>query len=93
MKRDKREIIIWILVIVLLIALGILLYIFLIKPALSGMVTQGQNQGFQQGVQYTVYSIMQQTVSCNPQGVPLTFGNQTIHIIAIECLTQPQQQI
>ena len=45
-----------------------------------------QNEGYA----YAVVSIMQQAVSCQP--VPLTFGNDTIDMIAVECVNQALQQ-
>lgn len=77
MERKKLFII---LISVIIILLGILVYFFFAKPAIQNM----QNQAAQQGAQYAVYMIMQQASTC--QQVPLTFGNQTINLIAVECL-------
>lgn len=45
---------------------------------------------FNQGTEYAVVQIMQSAVTC--QQVPLTMGNQTINLIAVECLQQEQAQ-
>ena len=72
--------IVLILILVIVVLLGVVLYTFAIRPAISGYVVNRQNEG----VQFAVASIMQQaTQQCQP--VPLTFGNQTIHMIAIGC--------
>lgn len=86
MKRDKRKILIWILVIALLIVLGILAYFFLITPMLNGFVIAGYNQGVTSAVNY----LIDKAATCQP--IPVTMGNQTANLIAIECLTQAQPQ-
>ena len=73
------------IIIVIVLLLGVISYAFLLRPALNSYVIKSQNQG----VQYALLSIMQQAATC--QTVPLTFGNQTINIVAVECLQQPQQ--
>ncbi len=83
---NKRKVLITILVVVIVVMAAILAYVFLIRPALTGFVVRGQDQG----VEFAIVSIMQQAATCQP--VPLSFGNQTINLIAIECLQQPQPQ-
>jgi len=86
MKEGKTKIIILSLIIIIVLLLGIGGYIFLVQPALNGLVVLGQNQG----VQYAVLTIAQQAATC--QQVPLPIGNnQTLNIIAVDCLTQPAQ--
>ena len=84
MRRDKRKIIIWILVIAILIVLGILSYFFLIRPMINGFVIAGYNQGVTSAVTY----LIDKATTCQP--IPVTLGNKTTSLIAIECLTQPQ---
>lgn len=43
-------------------------------------------QGAQYGYEQAVVQVVQQAVTCKP--VPLRIGNETISIIAIDCLTQ-----
>lgn len=86
MAKDKRDLLVLGLIIAVVLLLGILVYLFLVQPALSGLVVQGQNQG----MQYTVLQIAQQASTC--QTVPLTVGNnQTMELIWVQCLQQPQQ--
>lgn len=85
MGKDKRDVLVLSLIIAVVILLGILAYVFLLKPALSGLVVQGQNQG----VQYTVLQIAQQASTC--QTVSLPVGNQTIDLIWVNCLQQTTQ--
>lgn len=82
MKKDRRNILILILILVIVLLLGLISYALLIRPALSGLVIEGQNQGYS----YAIASLIQEAATCQP--VPVTFGNQTINLIAMECLQQ-----
>lgn len=84
MERDKTRLVIVILTLLVLILASFVIYAFAIKPTISGYAINAQNQG----IEFAVISIMQQAASC--QQVPLTFGNQTINLIAVECLQVPQ---
>ena len=44
---------------------------------------------YQQGVQAAITQIYQSAAPPNCQQVPIFFNNQTINIIAVECLTAP----
>ena len=79
MKSDKTKVLIFGLIFVIVVLLGFVMYSFVIKPTFTGYVINAQNEG----VQFAVASIMQQAATCQP--VPLTFGNQTINMIAIGC--------
>lgn len=46
-------------------------------------------QGAQAGYQQAVLQLMQQAATCRQ--VPLFYNNQTINVIAVECLSQAQQ--
>lgn len=90
MKQDKNKIIILSLIVVVAILLGIIAYIFFVSPAINGLVVQGQNLGAQQ----IILAIAQQAATC--QTVPLTVGDQTVILVATnclpsECLQQPQK--
>lgn len=82
---DKRKVLITLLIAVIIVLVVIIIYAFVIRPAYSGYVIDKQNEG----IQIAIFSIMQRAATCQP--VPLTFGNQTINIIAVECLQQPVQ--
>jgi hypothetical protein len=79
--KDKRDLLIWILGIIVVALLLLLAYIFLIKPALNGLVVEGYYLGQEEAVS----SIVQYAKTC--QQLPLTYGNETINIIAVECLS------
>ncbi len=82
--NSKRLTVILIGIIVVLLVVG--LYAFVVRPSINGFAVSAYNGG----VQDAVLTIMQQAVQCkNP--VPLTLGNQTINLVAIECLQQAQQ--
>lgn len=86
MKKQKIAIIT--LAILLVIAAG---YIGLGKY--NNWKQQGQIEVFQQGAQYgfeqAVIQVAQQAVTC--EQVPLRIENQTINMIAVECLQQQGQ--
>ena len=85
MIQNKSGLVILLLSLSVIVLLGFVIYAFGIKPAISGYVTSAQNQG----VEFAVVSIMQQVASCHQ--VPLTFGNQTINLIVVECLQVPTE--
>jgi flagellar basal body-associated protein FliL len=85
MKAEKNRLMI-ILILVIVVLLGIIAYAFVLKPVLNGYTIKSQNEG----VQYTIFTIMQQASKC--QQVPLTFQNQTMNLIWVDCLQQQTQQ-
>ena len=85
MKAEKNRLMI-VLILVIVVLLGIVAYAFVLKPVFNGYTIKSQNEG----VQYAVFTIMQQAAKC--QQVPLTFQNQTMNIIWVDCLQQAVQQ-
>jgi flagellar basal body-associated protein FliL len=83
---DKKKILITLLVAIIVVMAAILAYTFLIRPSITGYTIEKQNQA----IEFAVFSIMQQATTCQP--VPLTFGNQTINIMAMGCPGCFQQQ-
>jgi hypothetical protein len=81
MGKDKRDKVILALVVVVILLAGFLSYLFLVQPALSGLVAQGQNEG----VEYAIAYLAQQLVQCPSTGVPITYQNQTMNLVALEC--------
>lgn len=81
--EKKTGAIIIVLIILLVLALSYIGY-----TEYSKRQTQKQLSAFQQGVQagyeQAIVQIVQQAATC--QQVPLRIGNQTINIIAVECL-------
>ena len=86
MGKDKKDKVILALVVVILLLLGVVGYIFLIRPAISGFAIQSQNEG----VQYAILSIAQQAATCKTVSLPV--GNQTMDIIWVKCLQQQATQ-
>ena len=80
MAKDKRDKLILILILVVAALLLVLAFIFLILPAINGMVVQGQSQGYN----YAVEQLFSLASQC--QKIPITFENQTINLVAVECL-------
>ena len=84
MGENKTGLIIVVLVLIVLILLGIVVYAFVINPAIDRYIISTQNQGAQLAVNY----IADLAKQC--QTVPINIGeNQTINLIAIECLQAP----
>jgi hypothetical protein len=75
---------------ILLLVIGILVlflvYLFVVKPQITGYVVNAQNQGYA----FAIASVMQQAATC--QAIPLTLGNQTMNLVWIDCLQQQPQQ-
>ena len=84
MKKPKLVIIILILVITVLA--GLIIYLLAIRPAISGYAVRLQNQGYT----FAIASVMDQAKTC--QTVPLTFGNETMNMIWVECFRQQVQE-
>jgi len=87
MKEEKKmRMLILALVFIIVALAGVVAYAFAIRPAFTGYAVNAYNGG----VQDAILAIMQRAVQC--QQVPLTFQNQTINLVAVECLQQLQQQ-
>jgi hypothetical protein len=88
MVKDKKNVVILVLSIFVVISALFLLYFLVIRPSLDNLRIQERNYGYQ----YAVYTLFQQAASCPSTGVPLTIYNNTINLFAIECLQQATQQ-
>ncbi|MDP3881253.1 MAG: hypothetical protein Q8Q31_00025 [Nanoarchaeota archaeon] len=88
----KQTIIIILLGVLLLGAIGYIGYAQYNKWQQNKQITAYAT--FQQGAQYgyeqAVTQLYQQAVTC--QAVPVKIGEQSINMIAVECLQQQQQQ-
>lgn len=71
-----------VLVLAVIILTMIVIYAFVIKPAINGYTIRAQTEGYN----YAIVSLIQEAQSCKP--IPLTFNNQTVNIIAVNCLQQ-----
>jgi hypothetical protein len=88
-KLNKNSVIFTILILLLI---GSFTYIFLQeysswKFKKEAMIYQ---QGAQYGYEQTVKFLYEQVLSC--QQIPLTVQNETINIIAVECLVENQEK-
>ena len=82
MAKDKRDVLVLSLFLIIVLLLGVVGYTLLLKPAISGLVTQERNQG----IQYTITAIAQQAATCKTVSLPV--GNQTMDLIWVNCLQQ-----
>jgi hypothetical protein len=89
MVKEKRDILVITLILVIVVLLGFLGYMFVVAPAINAKVVDWANQGYNKGVQDAVVAIAQKATTC--QQVPLSIGNQTLNIVAVDCLKQPAQ--
>jgi len=83
LRLNKNEIVIFLLVILLIVAIGYIVFDKLQENKARREIEIYQ-QGAQYGYQSAVIQIMQQATSC--QQVPLYAENMTINLIAVECL-------
>lgn len=85
MKNNKISLLVKILILVIVILLAIIAYVFIVRPTITGYIIEGHNQGYERAI----LQIAEQATTC--QQVPLTIGEQTINLIAVECLQPPQE--
>lgn len=78
------------LVIGLIVVSGCLAY-FKYSTSKAVQDLEKWQEGAQYGNQATLLEIVQQAVTCKT--VPITVGNQTINLIAVECLQQDQEEV
>lgn len=78
--RANKNLLIASLIIIILVLLGIIIYIFAIKPAISNYVIGTQNQG----IDYALAIIVQQIQQNGYVQIPI--GNQTLILVP----AQPQ---
>ncbi len=92
MIKGKQNRLVIGLILIIVVLFGVIGYIFLLNPAINGFAINQQKIGAQYGAQYTVLTIAQQAAQC--KAVPLTIGNETIDLVAVNCLPasclQPQ---
>lgn len=84
-NKNKTRLIIGILFFVIVVLLIVLIYAFVIRPVFTGKIVKAQNRGYE----YAFIQIAQQAATCKQ--VHLRIGNQTITLIAVECLQQVQE--
>ena len=78
MTKDKMKIFLGVVVVVLLL---VLIGLLVVKP----IIEKRDGKIYNQGIRFAIGAVMQEVSSCDI--IPLTYDNQTIEIIAIECLS------
>lgn len=78
-KLDKQNILVIVLSLLLIIAVGYIGYGYY-----SNVNARNQMNAAQMGYEQAVVQLFRQAASC--QQVPLRVGNQTINLVAVECL-------
>jgi len=85
MVVNKTGLIMKILVLIIAILIIVIVYAFVVRPVITAKAIETYNSG----VEYAIFTVMQQVATC--QQVPLTFGNQTMNVVWVECLQQTPQ--
>ena len=83
---NRTRLLIVFLVLIIVILAGVLLFTFFLKPKVTGYTTQRQIEG----AQIVLADIIRVVAQCQP--FPVTVGNQTINLVALECLQLPPVQ-
>ena len=83
---NRTRILIVLLVLIIVVLAGILVFNFFVKPTVTGYTTQRQIQGYQ----IALADIIRVVAQCQP--FPVAVGNQTINLVALECLQLPPVQ-
>ena len=91
MEKSAKKVIMALSAVVVVLVL-VVIYALAIRPAINGYAVNVGNDAYNQGLQYAVVSIMQQAAQCANSGVPLTYQNQTMHLVALECYQGAQTQ-
>ena len=86
---SKKNIVIVVLVVLLVVALAYIGYSFYNQSQIRTQTLMLQ-QGAQIGYQQAVVQLYSEAIKCN--SVPITIQNQTINLIAVECLQSLQNQ-
>lgn len=86
-KRNRAGLVIGILILVIIALLVVIAYAFVVNPAITAHVIKSQTQGYE----YAIVQIAQTAGYPSCQQVPLRIGNQTVNLIAVECLQQSLQ--
>lgn len=88
MRENKSKVLVVSLVVVSTLLLGLVMYMFVVRPAITGYTVKKQTEGYQVGYADAITQIMQQAAQCQ-QPVPLTSGETTMNLIWVDCLQQP----
>jgi CHASE3 domain sensor protein len=81
MAKEKRDILVIALVIVVVLLLGFISYMFLIQPAINAQVVGWANKGYNQAQVDMINSMLSQLQQNGYVLLPTGEGNQTIALI------------
>ncbi|MEK6741751.1 MAG: hypothetical protein AABX68_01025 [Nanoarchaeota archaeon] len=83
---DRTKALIVILVLIIVVLVGVVTFTFLIKPKVTGYTTNLQIEG----ANLALTQVLGVVAQCQP--FPINVGNQTITLVALECIQAAQQQ-
>jgi hypothetical protein len=81
MVKSKRDILVISLIIVIAILLGIVLYFFLIQPAINAQVINWANKGYTQAQVDIINTILSQIQENGYVSIPTGVENQTMILV------------
>ncbi len=68
------------LIIIVILLVGFIVSILVVKP----VVERRDDRIFNEGIRFAIGAVMQEVSTCNM--IPLTYDNQIINIVAVDCL-------
>jgi CHASE3 domain sensor protein len=81
MAKEKRDILVIALIVVVVLLLGFISYTFLIKPALNAQVIGWANKGYSQAQVDMINSMLSQLQQKGYVLLPTGNGNQTVALV------------
>ena len=87
MAKEKRDILVLALIVVVILLLGFISYMFVIQPAINAQVVGWANKGYNQAQVDMINSMLLQLQQKGYVLLPTGNGNQTIALVVY----QPQQ--
>jgi hypothetical protein len=88
MTKERRDVLVIALIVVVVLLLGFISYMFLIKPAINAQVIGWANQGYTQAQIDMINSMLAQLQQNGYVLLPTGNGNQTIALVPYQ---QPSQ--
>jgi|WetSurMetagenome_2_1015567.scaffolds.fasta_scaffold11561_9 hypothetical protein len=87
MAKERKDVLVIALVVVIILLLGFISYIFLIQPAINAQVVSWANKGYNQAQVDMINSMLSQLQQKGYVLLPTGNGNETIALVVY----QPQQ--
>lgn len=86
MKINKNKTVLRILFLLIIILVGLIGYVFVLNPILTGYAIDSNIEAQEQGMQYVVYTLLTQSSPPNCKPTEFNMGNLSGNFIATECL-------